>query len=119
MKNIKFDLTYCILAIAGAILIAVANHSIAEIDPNRDIAGLISLICYTIPLVLLLGAKHTESSINVNLRVLSVLFFIVLLVSNFSFSFWGVIMPYYIICNGLLLLLYIVLWMKISNISLK
>lgn len=82
MKNIKFDLIYCFLAVAGAILIAIANHSLADTDPNRDIAGLISFVCYTIPLVLLLGTKHTESSINVNLQVLSVLFFIILLVSN-------------------------------------
>ena len=79
MRNIKFNLTYCILAVAGAILIAIANHSLAKTDPNRVIAGLVSLICYTIPLVLLLGTRHTESSINVNLRVLSVLFFIVML----------------------------------------
>lgn len=119
MRNIKFNLTYCILAVAGAILIAIANHSLAKTDPNRDIAGLFSLVCYTIPLVLLLGASHTESSINVNLRVLSVLFFIVMLISNFAFSIWGVVMPYYIICNGLLLLVYIILWTKLSNISLK
>ena len=30
MKNIKFDLTYCILAVAGAILIAMANHSMLQ-----------------------------------------------------------------------------------------
>lgn len=119
MKNIKFDLLYCFLAIAGAILIAIANHSLADTDPNRDIVGLGSLVCYAIPLVLLLGTRHTESSINVNLRVLSVLFFVILLVSNFAFSVWGVVMPYYIICNGLLLLIYILLWTKIANISLK
>lgn len=119
MKNIKFDLTYSILAVAGAILIAIANHSLAETDPNGDIAGLGSLVCYAIPLVLLLGSKHKESSINANLRVLSALFFFILLVSNFTFSICGVIMPYYIVCNGLILLVYIVLWTKLSNVSLK
>lgn len=45
MKNIKFNLIYCILAVAGAILIAIANHSLAKTDPNRDIAGLFNLVC--------------------------------------------------------------------------
>lgn len=118
MKKIKFELPYCLLALIGAILIALCNHSIAENDINSTIVGVGSLICYSIPLVMLLGIKHINSSINANLKVLSAVFFIILLISNFAFSIYGVVMPYYAICNGLILIINIFLWMKISDVTI-
>lgn len=118
MKKIKFDFVYCIFALVGATLIALCNYSITENDPNRIVAGVGSLVCYAIPLVLLLATKHVDSGTNANLKVLSTIFFAIQLVSNFAFSFFGIVMPYYVVCDGLILLVNVFLWAKLSNITL-
>jgi len=67
--------------------------------------------------VLLFGG-HAFGGINVNLKVLSGVFLVLLLISNFAFSIFGVVKPYYILCNGVILFVFVVLWLKLAQVNL-
>lgn len=115
MKNIRFNKIYAFLAILSAILLSYCNYSIAETYSNNVVVGIGGMICYTITLISLIGLKHSDSGINANLRILSAIFFVIILLSNFAFSIFGILVPYYVACNGIILLIGIVLYLKLSE----
>lgn len=119
MKNIQFDFTYSILAMAAAVLLSYCTFSIAEGDENDYVIGIGSLVSFTLTFVPIIGMKHTHSGVNVNLYALSLLFVVMSLFSNFGFAIFGVAMPYYAVVNGLILILYLVMYLKIANADIK
>lgn len=105
---------FCIGSVM-ALLLAYWAYSIAEGQANDIICGIGSAICFMGTLAPMFGISHKASRIDVNLRVLSAVFFLLFLISHFCFAVFGVRMPYYVIVNALMFLLFIAIYYAIGK----
>ncbi len=114
----KVNIFLTIIGLLLASLIAYLNFSIAEGKQNDSLCGFVSAVCYIATLVSTLGIQITESPRQtVNLRVMSVLFFVIFAIVNFCFAIFGIVQPYYFLINGILLLIFVLLTYKLSKIT--
>ena len=91
---------------------------VAKGQENDYLCGIGSTVCFIATLIPAFGLSYESSRLGTNIRVLSALFFVVFLVSHFCFAGFGVKMPYYIICNGIILVIYLAIIYKMSNIKI-
>lgn len=119
MGKIKFDIAYSILGIMAAMLLSLCTFYIAEYDKFNYVVGIGSFICFAMTFIPMIGMKHSHSGVNVSLNALSLLFIVMLLFSNFGFAIFGVVMPYYAVVNGLIIILYWVIYLKVANANVK
>ena len=103
----KVNPVLCTLAVVVAALLGYTVYAVAGIDPNAVVAGIFSTICFIATLAPAFGFKYGTQSMSVNLRVLSLVAFVVVLISHFAFAAIWIKMPYYFIVNGLILCIYI------------
>lgn len=113
----KVNLFLSFIGIALASLIGYLAFNVAEGQDNDLICGIGSTICFVATLIPTLGLNYESSRLGTNIRVLSILFFVIFLISHFCFAAFGVRMPYYIICNGIIIIVYIAIVYKMSNIK--
>lgn len=111
----KVNVFYVCIGALIALLLAYWAFDIAEGKENDVICGVGSAICFMGTLVPMLGIRHESSRISVNLRVLSAAFFLIFVVSHFCFALFGVRMPYYVIVNALILLVFIAVYYGIGK----
>ena len=112
----KCDIILTICAILIAALLGYWAFDIASADENAVICGMGSFLSFGLTLVSALGLRCPSSRGNINLRLLSVIAFILLAISNFSFAFLRVKMPLYIVINGILLLCFLISYYCILKI---
>ena len=105
------------ISILLAILAGYLAYSIAEGRENDVICGFVSTVCFAATLVPVIGIQFDSIKLGVNIRTLSVLSFFIFLVSHLCFAWLGVKMPYYIITNGILLLVYLAILYKMIGIT--
>ena len=96
-----------LLTIVVSILMGYLVYSIAGIDPNALLAGFCSTLCFICTLVPAFGIKYETRALSVNLRVLSFVAFLLMLISHITFAAISIEMPYYFIINGILLSIYL------------
>ncbi len=113
--KINFFLTFISIALTG--IWGYWIYEIAKGQENDLICGICSSICLLTTIIPAMGLKYDSGRIGANIRVLSFLFLIIFLISHFCFAIWGVIMPTYLIINGILLILYLAVFYKIANIK--
>lgn len=106
----KINIITSIISIALAALLGYAVYSVAGDDPNADLAFAGCGICTAIELLLAFGVSYEDSRKGVSLRVLSVLAVIVSTIAQFIFAGVGITESYYIIVNGIILLLYLLMF---------
>ena len=111
----KVNAVYTCIGSLMALLLAYWAYDIAEGKENDVVCGVCSAICFMGTLIPMLGIGHDSSRISVNLRILSAVFFLIFLVSHFCFAIFGVRMPYYVIVNALLLLVFIAIYYGIGK----
>ena len=105
------------ISILLAILAGYLAYSIAEGRENDVICGFVSTVCFAATLAPVIGIQYESIKLGVNIRTLSVLSFFIFLVSHLCFAWFGVKMPYYIITNGILLLVYLAILYKMIGIT--
>lgn len=113
--KINVFLSFIALALAG--LIGYFVYNVAEGKENDVVCGIGSGICFLATLIPALGCSFESSRLGTNIKVLSGLFFVIFLASQFCFAGFGVKMPLYIISNGIILLIYMAIVYKMSNIK--
>lgn len=113
----KINIFLSFISIALACLSGYLAFNIAEGNENDKIYGIGSGVCFVTTLIPLIGLQYESSQLGTNIRVLSVLFFVVFLISHFCFAGFSVKMPYYIICNGIFLLIYLAIIYKMQGIK--
>lgn len=86
-------------------------------DQNDVIVGLGTAISVLLTLGTGLGFSLEDSRVNVNMKILCLVAFVLLMIVNFCYAYFGVSIPYYIIVVGLLLIVFIGIFKKISNIK--
>lgn len=102
------------MAIIGylAFYIANSNH-----DEHDIVVGIGTAISVLLTLGAGMGLSHENSKMNVNMKVMCFLSFVLLMAVNFCFAVFGVSMPYYVIVVGLLLIAVAGLLKKMTDIK--
>lgn len=108
-------LSFISIALAG--LIGYYAFNIAEGKENDIICGIGSAICFIATLLPAIGLQYKTTRLSINMRNLSSIFFIVFLISHFCFAVFGVNLPYYVIGNGILLVIYLALFYIMQRIK--
>lgn len=106
----------CISVLLAA-LIGYLAFTVARGDAYDTVCGITSGLCFLSALLPVMGLSLESGRLKANVNILAILFFVVFLVSHFAFAAFGVKMPYYIIINGILLLIYLAVIYKMASIK--
>ncbi len=112
--------TNVFLMVIGVVLACLFSYLVLVLAGDSDSSltfGIGSMVGFIATLVPLIGARHNSHRLGVNLNVLSVLSFALLLVCNVCFALFNGPIPYFIICNGVLVVAYVVAFYKISRLN--
>ena len=74
---------------------------------NDILLTLGGFLCFLLTLVISMGVDFQKQRTTTNIRVISIVFFLITLVSNLIFANFVFNVPLYIIINGVLILIYI------------
>ena len=113
----KANLFLTIISIMLASLVGYLVFNVANGDENDIVCGIGSGICFTATLIPTLGLQYETGRLGVNIRIISSLFFTIFAISHFCFAGFGVKMPYYIIVNGIMLMIYLAIFYKMQGIK--
>ena len=111
----KVNIVYTCIGTLIALLLAYWAFDIAKGNENDVVCGVGSAVCFMGTLIPMLGIGHESSRISVNLRVLAAVFFLIFVVSYFCFAIFGVRMPYYLLVNAIILLIFIAIYYGIGK----
>ena len=92
-------------------------YNVVSIDENNVICGIASGVCFAATLVPVIGLQYESGRLGVNIRVFSSIFFVIFVISHFCFAGFGVVMPSYLIVNGILLLIYLAIFCKFQGLK--
>ena len=82
-------------------------YSVADTDIHANLAGFLSAICLALPLILGFGVSYNTSASLVNIRMLSSVFALIMLIFHFYYAATGISMPYYVLISGILICIYL------------
>lgn len=100
-----------------ATLVGYLVFNVASGDENDLVCGIGSGICFAATLIPTMGLQYESGRLGVNTRLISCVFFVLFAISHFYFAGTGVKMPYYIIVNGVMLLIYLAIFYKIQRVK--
>jgi hypothetical protein len=106
-----------VIGLLLALLIGYLTFSVAEGKENDVLCGIISAVCYIATLLSTMGLQFENKRQGANVKVLSVLFFVLFAIINFCFAIFGIAQPYYIVINGILLLIFLSVLYKLSKLT--
>lgn len=112
----KCNIVLTVSAILISALLGYLAFDLAFPDYNAVVCGIGSFLSFGFSLVPALGIRCPSRRGNINMRVLSMFGFILLAVSNFTFAFFGVKMPLYIIVNGIFVLCFLIMYYNLLRI---
>ena len=82
-------------------------YSVADTDIHANLAGFLSAICLALPLILGFGVSYNTSASLVNIRMLSCVLALIMLILHFYYATTGISMPYYVLISGILICIYL------------
>lgn len=100
-----------------AALMGYLAFSVASGDENAIACGIGSSLCFAATLLPAMGLEYESGRMGVNIRVFAAVFFIIFAIIHFCFAVFGVKMPYYIIFNGIVLLIYLAIFHKMQGVK--
>ncbi len=110
----KVNFVQTIIAIAVSLLIAYGLYSFHDIE-NTMLLFAGSFVFLAATLVMTIGTSFKFPRTTTNIRVVSGIFFAVALISNLIFTFINFSVPSYVIINGILLLVFILIAYSINK----
>lgn len=110
----KINFVQTVIAIAVSALITYGFYSFHS-GENQILLSIGSFVFLSVTLVLSIGVNFEQSRTTKNIRVVSGIFFIVALISNLIFNFLKFSEPSYIIINGILILVYVLISYSINR----
>lgn len=113
----KTNLILTLISVALAVLLGYLAFSVAKGDENNIVCGVCSCICFAATLIPTMGLQYDSSKLGVNIRIFSAIAFVIFAISHFCFAGFGVNMPYYVIVNGILLMLFIAIFYKLQGVN--
>jgi len=103
----KVNTFLTLIALVLSALLGYWVYSVAEADTHATLAGVLSAICLAIPLILGFGVSYQTSAAIVNVRTISCVLFLLMLILHFYYANTGISMPSYVIINGILVCIYL------------
>ena len=103
----RFNFVFTLIALIISSLLGYWVYSVADTDVHAALAGIFSTICFAFPLIIGTGISFNTSASQVNIKALSWLLFILMLIMHFYYASNGVTMPYYVLINGILICIYV------------
>ena len=103
--KINVVLTLIILVLSS--LLGYGVYSIAKSDIHATMAGVVSAICFFLPLIMGLCISYRTSVAIVNIRITSFTLFLIMLVLHFYYANTGISMPCYVLTNGIIVCIYL------------
>jgi hypothetical protein len=110
----KINFVQTIIAIAVSLLIAYGLYSFHDSE-NKILLSAGSFVFLAATLILTIGTSFSLTRTTTNVRVVSGIFFAVALISNLIFTFITFSVPSYVITNGILLLVFILIAYSINK----
>jgi hypothetical protein len=110
----KINFVQTIIAIALSILIAYGLYSFHDSE-NKILLSVGSFVFLAATLILTIGTSFEQSRTTTNIRVVSGIFFAVALISNLIFTFINFSVPIYIITNGILTLVFLLIVYSVNK----
>ena len=104
----KINLVQTIIAIAVSLLIAYGLYSNHESE-NKILLCVGSFVFLTSTLIITIGASFELPRTTVNVKTTSAIFFAIALISNLIFTFISFSNTSYIIINGILFLIFLLI----------
>jgi hypothetical protein len=104
----KINFVQTIIAIAISLLIAYGLYSFHDSE-NKILLSTGSFVFLTSALVMTIGTSFELPRTTINVKVVSGIFFAIALFSNLIFTFIRFSIPSYVIINGTLLLIFILI----------
>jgi hypothetical protein len=110
----KINIVLSIIAVALSSLITYGLYTIYD-GENQMLLSIGSLMFLSFTLAFTIGVNFEQSRITTNIRAISGIFFVLALISNLIFTFIDFSIPSYVITNGLLFLVFILIVYSISS----
>lgn len=110
----KVNFVQTIIAIAVSLLIAYGLYSFHDSE-NKILLSAGSFVFLAVTLILTIGTSFELPRTTTNVRVVSGIFFAIALISNLVFTFLKFSVPSYVIINGILLLVFILIAYSINK----
>ena len=110
----KLNFLQTIIAIAVSILIAYGLYSFHSSE-NKILLSAGSFVFLAVTLIITIGASFKLPRTTTNVKVVSGIFFAIALISNLIFTFISFSVPSYVIINGILLLVFILIAYSINK----
>ena len=109
----KFDLLKTLIAIGLSALLAYACYEISDYDHVKWVITIGSFLTLSIPAIFALGLSSQQKRSGIVLKVLSWLILMIEFFSNGIFAFCDFSIPLYVIINGLILLVFVLIYNSI------
>ena len=110
----KINFLKSILALAISLLMSYGLFSF-KVSENKILLSVGSFIYFAITLITLFSLSFEQPRTTTNIKVISIIFFILGFISNVIFTFINFAIPIYIVLNGILLLLFILIAYTIKS----
>ena len=111
----KLDIVKSLIAVAISALLAYACYEICDYENVRWVIAAGALVTIGAPVMLALGVSSQQERSSVMLKTLSWVFLLIEIVSNGIFVFFDFSIPVYIIVNGLILLILVLIYNSIHR----
>ncbi|MDR1883122.1 MAG: hypothetical protein LBR26_10140 [Prevotella sp.] len=112
----KVNFVQTLIAIATSLLVAYAFYAFHK-GENALLLSCGSFIFLSTTLIIAIGINFNLPRTNVNIKAVAGIFCVIGLIDHIVFSFFDFSIPGYIISNGILLLLFILIIYSISKAS--
>lgn len=103
----KVNIFLSFFSLCLAALIGFLVYTFAERGCNDVLCGICCGISLFSTLLPLMGLKYDSVRTSINIRVCSACFFFIFLLVHLGFSIWGVVMPYYVIITGIIIVVFL------------
>jgi hypothetical protein len=110
----KINFVQTIIAVALSLLISYGLFSF-HANENKVLLSIGSFVFLSVTLSMTIGATFEFPRTTTNVRVISGIFFGIALLSNLIFTFLNFLVPTYIVVNGILLLLFILIAYSVNK----
>ena len=103
--KINVVLSFIILILSS--LLGYWVYYVVDADIHATLAGILSATCLALPLILGFGASYNTSASLVNIRILSCVLILIMVILHFYYAATGITMPYYVLICGVLICIYL------------
>lgn len=109
----KLDWIKSLIVVCLTALIAYGFYEFANEESNKLLLSIGSFLLISITAIFSFGVNLNEPRIGMMFKTLSIVWFFLVIVENFIFSFFNFSIPLYIILNGTTILLYAIIAVSI------